>query len=634
MNMRVRKLHRRADASRIARQGRAAALTIGSSISVSPICGALFLLLAAGATRAEGLSGDKGSTTYAIAMHGQPALSADFSRLPYADPQAVKGGRLVLAYQGTFDSLNPYNVSAGTTAQGLIGNIFQSLMLRSLDEPFTLYGLIARSIETDDARSYVIFHLDPRARFSDGVPVTAADVLFTFDLLKKKGRPQQRDALGRVKRAEALDLMTVRFDLSGLDREMPLTLATMPVLPKHRTDVELFDTPTLKPPVGTGPYVIADVQPGERLLLRRNPDYWAKDLPVQRGLFNFDEIEIDYYRDADSSFEAFKAGLYNFRQETDPGRWISSYDFPAVRDGRIVKESLPYGLPKGMEGFAFNTRRSIFADIRVREALDLMFDFEWINANLYGGLYRRSRSFFDDSELASAGRPADTGERALLAPFPGVVRDDILEGRWEPPVTDGSGRDRTMARRALALLGEAGYAIKDGALVERASGRPFAFEILVQSSPQERLSLIYADSLRRIGIDVTVRLVDELQYQRRRQKFDFDMLIAAWIASPSPGYEQRFLWGSRSADQEGSYNLTGARSPVIDAMIAAMVAAKTHEEFVDAVRAYDRVLLSGFYIVPLFYTREQWIAYSDKLARPKYIPLFGVTIDNWWQKRP
>jgi peptide/nickel transport system substrate-binding protein len=378
-------------------------------------------------------------------------------------------------------------------------------MLRSLDEPFTLYGLIAQSIETDDARSYVIFRLDPRARCSDGVPVSEADVLFTFNLLKQKGRPQQRDAVGQVKRADALDLMTVCFDLSGLNGEMPLALATMPVLPKHGTDVEHFDNPTLKPPVGTGPYVIADVQPGKRLILRRNPDYWAQDLPVQRRLFNFDEIEIEYYRDADSSFEAFKAGLCDFRQETDAARWMSSYDFPDVRDGRTVKESLPYGLPKGMEGFAFNTRRSIFADIRAREALGMMFD------NLYGGLYRRSRSFFDDSELASAGRPADAGERALLAPFPGAVRDDILEGRWEPPITDGSGRDRTTAQRALALLGEAGYVNKDGVLVERTRSRPLAFEILVQSRPQERLSLIYADSLKRIGIYATVRLTDGLQ---------------------------------------------------------------------------------------------------------------------------
>src|ERR1700722_4482703 len=384
-------------------------------MSVSPISGLMFLLLAAGAARAEDPSGDKGLTTYAIAMHGQPALPADFSRLPYADPQATKGGHLALAYQGTFDSLNPYNLSAGSAAKGLIGNVFQSLMLRSLDEPFTLYGVIAQSIETDDARSYVIFRLDPRARFSDGVPVSAADVLFTFDLLKQEGRPQQRDAFGRVKRAEALDLMTVRFDLSGLDSEMPLALAMMPVLPKHSTDVEHFDNPTLKPPVGTGPYVIADVQPGKRLILRRNPDYWAQDLPVQRGLFNFDEIEIDYYRDADSSFEAFKAGLCDFRQETDAGRWISSYDFPAVRDGRTIKESLPYGLPKGMEGFAFNMRRSIFADVRVREALGMMFDFEWINANFYGGGHPRSRNLLEWPAPPSGvvGSPANQEEEGM-----------------------------------------------------------------------------------------------------------------------------------------------------------------------------------------------------------------------------
>jgi peptide/nickel transport system substrate-binding protein len=605
-----------------------------SSMSGHPIFGIFLLLLAASAVSAELPSGGTRSAAYAIAMHGQPALPADFSHLSYASPQARKGGRLALAYQGTFDSLNPYNLSSASSAQGLIGNVFQPLMMRSLDEPLTLYGLIAESIEVDAARSYVIFHLDPRARFSDGLPVTSADVLFTFNLLKEKGRPQQRDTYSRVTRAEALDIVTVRFDLNGLDNELPLTLAMMPVLPEHATDAEHFDDPTLKPPVGTGPYIVADVRPGQRVILRSNPDYWAKDLPTQRGLFNFDEIEIDYYRDASASFEAFKAGLCDFRQETDAGRWIGSYDFPAVRDGRVVRESLPYNAPKGMEGFAFNTRRPIFADIRVREALNLMFDFEWINTNLYGGLYRRSRSFFDDSELASAGRPADARERALLAPFPGAVRDDILEGRWAPPVTDGSGRDRTTAWRALALLKEAGYAIKHGALIERASGRPFTFEILVQDRKQERLSLSYANSLKRIGINVTVRLVDEVQYQRRRQKFDFDMLMAAWIATPSPGSGQRFLWGSQSADQEASYNLAGARSTAIDAMINAIVAATTHEEFVDAVRAYDRVLLSGFYIVPLFFAPEQWVAYWKKITHPKYVPLFGVTIDNWWQNQP
>jgi len=586
----------------------------------------LAMLVAPFASRADG------SPSYAIAMHGAPALPPGVP-LPYVNPDAPTGGRLVVAYQGTFDSLNPYNLSAGSTSQGLTGNVFQSLMMRSLDEPFTLYASIAQSIETDDARDYVVFRLDPRAHFSDGVPVTAADVLFTFDLLRTKGRPQQRDAYKRIKRAEALDDHTLRFDLTGIgDREMPLTLALMPVLPKHRTDVEHFNDPTLQPPIGTGPYVVAGVKPGTQLLLRRDPNYWGQDVALQRGLYNFDEIEIDYYRDGNSLFEAFKAGLYDFRNETDPARWTSAYDFPALRQGRVVKEAIPSGLPKGIEGFAFNMRRPLFTDIRVREALSMMFDFEWINANLYSGLYRRSKSFFDDSELSSAGRPADARERQLLAPYPGAVRPDILEGRWAPPVSDGSGRDRTIARRALALLGEAGYAIKDGVLRETGSGRPMGFEILVQDRGQERLALSYADSLRRIGVGAGVRLVDEVQYQRRRQKFDFDMMIGAWPASPSPGSEQRSRWGSASADQEASFNLPGVRSPAIDAMIEAMLSARSNEEFVDAIRAYDRILLSGFYIVPLFYPPQQWIAYSSKLGHPEKFPLFGVVTDAWWRK--
>jgi peptide/nickel transport system substrate-binding protein len=463
--------------------------------------------------------------------------------------------------------------------------------------------------------------------------VTAADVLFTFELLRDKGRPQQRDAYKRIKGAEALDDHTLRFDLTGVgDREMPLTLALMPVLPKHCTDVEHFNDPTLKPPIGTGPYVVAGVKPGTQLLLRRDPHYWGQDLPLQRGLYNFDEIEIDYFRDGNALFEAFKAGLYDYRAETDPARWSSGYDFPAVRQGRVVKEAVPYGLPKGIEGFAFNMRRPLFTDIRVREALAMMFDFEWINANLYSGLYRRSKSFFDDSELSSAGRPAMEHELSLLAPFPGAVRPDILEGRWVPPVSDGSGRDRTIARRALEILGQAGYAIKNSVLAETASGRPMLFEILVQDRGQERLALSYAESLERIGVVANVRLVDEVQYQRRRQKFDFDMMLGAWIASPSPGSEQRSRWGSASADQEASFNLPGVRSPAVDALIEAMLSASSHADFVDAIRAYDRVLISGFYIVPLFYTPEQWIAYSAKLAHPQRFPLFGVALDSWWRK--
>ena len=368
-------------------------------------------------------------------------------------------------------------------------------------------------------------------------------------------------------------------------------------------------------------------------MLKRDPDYWARDLPVMRGLYNFDEIRIDYYRDATAMFEAFKAGLYDFRIEDDAARWLTGYDFPALAGGRLVRQAFPNGLPKGIEGFAFNTRRLFFSDARVREALAMMFDFEWVNASLYAGVYRRSRSFFDDSELASAGRPASQIERALLGPFPGAVRDDVMQGRWSPPSSDGSGRDRAMARRALALLNAAGYAITQGALAS-AGGEKLGFEILVKNRQEERLSLAYAQSLARIGVNATVRLVDEVQYQRRRTKFDFDVMIASWIASPSPGGEQRGRWGSPASGMDGSYNVCGVQSPAVDAMIASLLTAQSHEEFVGAVRALDRVLLSNFYIVPLFYAPDQWIAWSAKLGRPQKTPLFGVTIDAWWSQSP
>jgi peptide/nickel transport system substrate-binding protein len=425
--------------------------------------------------------------------------------------------------------------------------------------------------------------------------------------------------------------LTVRFDLSGAnDRELPLILALMPVLSRGHTDAEHFEDQTLQIPVASGPYRVEEVTPGQRLVLRRDPNYWARDLPIMRGLYNFDEIRIDYYRDASAMFEAFKAGLYDFRIEDDPTRWLTGYDFPAARDGRIVKAAIPYGLPKGMSGFAFNTRHAIFADARVREALATMFDFEWINANLYDGVYKRSRSFFDDSELSSAGRPASPLERALLAPYPGAVRDDIMAGQWAPPVSDGSGRDRALARRALDLLAQAGYALRGGVL-SNARSEPLAFEILVKTRQEERLALAYSQSLARIGVEANVRLVDEVQYQRRRTRFDFDVMIGSWIASPSPGNEQRGRWSSAAATMEGSYNICGAASPAIDAMIAAVVAARGRDEFVAAVRALDRVLLSGFYIVPLFYAPDQWIAYSSALGRPARTPLFGVSIDSWWR---
>jgi peptide/nickel transport system substrate-binding protein len=600
---------------------------IGSTIRA--LLGAAMGIALAGA---PAQAGEVGPPAGGIAMHGDPALPPDFDHLPYVNPQAPKGGRLNLAYLGAFDSLNPYNVKALSTAQGLIGNVYQSLMVRSADEPFTLYGLVAKSIETNAARDEVVFHLDPAARFSDGTPITAADVVFTFDLLKAKGRPQQRAAFSLVKSIDARDDWTVAYDLSGAnDRELPLTLAIMPVLPRLHTDAEHFEDQTLQIPVGSGPYLVTEVKPGERLVLERDPKYWAKDLPISRGLYNFDEIRIDYFRDATAMFEAFKAGLVDYRVEDDTNRWRSEYDFPAARDGRIIKAAIPSTLPKGVSGFAFNTRRTQFADPRVREALASMFDFEWINANLFGGAYKRSEGFFDDSELSSIGRPASERERTLLAPYPGAVRDDVMEGRWRAPVSDGTGRDREIAKSALNRLIAAGYSLRDGRLVDD-KGEPLAFEILVRNRDEERLALAYARNLARVGVVANVRLVDEVQFQRRRTRFDFDMMIGSWVASPSPGNEQRGRWSSAAADAEGAYNIAGVRSPAIDAMIAAILAAKSNQDFVAAVRALDRLLISGSYIVPLYYSPEQWIAYSAKLGRPDKTPLFGVELSAWWRR--
>lgn len=573
--------------------------------------------------------------SHGIAMHGAPALPADFKNFPYANPDAPKGGKLAIGFYGAFNSLNPYNLKAGSAAQGLSGNLYQGLMTRSLDEPFTLYRLVAESIETDAARSYVLFRLDPRARFSDGTPLTAADVLFSFELMKAKGRPQQRSAYQLVVKAEAPDAQTVRYDLTGVnDRELPLILALMPILPKHKTDADGFDDTTLAVPVGSGPYMITEVKPGESVKMVRNPDYWGKDLAVERGLHNFGEIRFDYFRDTNTWYEAMASGLIDFRPESDPTRWTQAYTFPALADGRVIRESISFGLPKGMDGIAFNTRRLLFKDARVREALAIVFDFEWINQNIYAGVYKRSRSFYDDSELSSAGRPADARERGLLAAWPDAVRPDIMEGAWAPPVTDGTGRDRAPARRALSLLAEAGYVLQGTALVEKATGAPVTIEIPAEDRGQERLLLNYAEQLRRIGVSVRIRLLDEALFQRRRQTYDFDMMVGTWAASPSPGNEQRGRWGSASAAIEGSFNLAGAQSPAIDGMIKAILAAQSHEDFTAAVRAYDRVLLSGFYIVPLFYTPGQWIAYSSRIKRPERIPLFGVNMDYWWSAAP
>jgi peptide/nickel transport system substrate-binding protein len=576
--------------------------------------------------------------SYAIAMHGTPAVPPDFTHLPYFNPDAPKGGRLTWGLLGTFDSLNPLIVQGIPVQQVRSygferGYVLESLMARAENEPFTLYGLLAKSVETDDERTFVTFHLDPRARFSDGTPVLAEDVLFSWQLLRDHGRPNHRQYYSKVAKAEAVDPLTVRFDLTGAnDRELPLILGLMPVLPRHAVDVATFEQTSLKPMIGSGPYRISAVKPGESVTFTRDPNYWGRDLPVNRGLFNFDEIRFNYFRESNGYFEAFKRDLYDFRVEDEPLRWHEGYDFPAARNGEVIHETLKTGLPKPAEFLVFNTRRPVFADIRVRRALTMLFDFEWINRNYFFNLYTRSGGYFASSELSAYGQPPDEREQALLKPYVATIEPDILDGTYRLPVTDGSGRDRDMLRAALALLSQAGYELDDTVLRNRTTRAPFAFEIMVTTRDEERIALAYASNLKRAGIQVTVRTVDPVQFDQRRLGYEFDMIQNRWDQSLSPGNEQSFYWGSQAADLQGTRNYMGARDPAVDAMIAALLSARDHDTFVSAVRALDRVLMSGFYAIPVLNIPDQWIARWNRIERPVETPLVGYVSESWWQK--
>jgi peptide/nickel transport system substrate-binding protein len=591
-----------------------------------------------------GIAFETGSCTaaagemHAIAMHGAPALPADFKYFPYVNPDAPKGGRLVEGILGTFDSLNPLIVQ-GVAVQQVRGQSFErgfvmeSLMVRGNDEAFTLYGLLAESLETDDTRSYVTFHLNPKARFSDGTPVLAEDILFSFALLRDKGRPNHRLYYSKVVKAEAIDPLTVRFDFGGVsDRELPLILGLMPILPKHAVDVATFEATTMTPPVGSGPYRITAVKPGASVTFTRNPDYWGRDLPVNRGQWNFDEIRLDFYREANGYFEAFKRGLYDFRVETEPLLWHDGYDFPAARDGRVIRDTIKTGVPQPSDYLVFNTRRPAFRDIRVRKALLLLFDFEWINRNYFFGLYAHSGSYFPGSELSAYGRPPDDRERELLKPFVSQLDPAILDGSYRLPVSDGSGRDRTSLRSALKLLSEAGYDLDGTLLRQRSTKTPLTFEILVTTRDQERIALAYARDLKRAGIEASVRAVDSVQFDQRRLGFEFDMIPRRSDQSLSPGNEQWVYWGSAAADTPGTRNYMGAKDPAIDAMITALLEARGNPAFVSAVRALDRALMSGFYAIPLFNMQEQWIARWNRIERPKNFALVGYLPETWWQR--
>lgn len=576
----------------------------------------------------------------AIAMHGSPALGADFTHFPYANPEAPKGGKITYGVVGTFDGLNPFVIrSFRTTARGLFadeqfgGLVYESLMVRSRDEPFTLYGLVADGVKLNDERTEITFHLNPKAKFSDGVAITADDVLFTINLLKSKGRPPFDRYMKRIEHIEKLDNLTVKMEfLHSNDREFPFILASsIPVLPKHAIDIDTFEKNGLNPIPGSGPYIISRVDPGERIIYTRNPDYWGNDLAVNRGLNNFDTVQIEYFRNDNTRFEAFKKGILDvfLEEPANPNRWRLSYNFPAVRDGEVIKESFKKRTPADMIGFVFNTRRPIFKDRQVRQALSLMFDFEWVNHNLFNDVYSRTEGFWSGSNLSSVGKPATEKEKQLLRPFSDAVLPEVMDGTWHSVKTDGSGIDRASAEKAWKLLQDAGYKIQNQQAIGP-DGKPLQFEIMTQSLEEEKIALAYQRSLARIGIEAEVRTVDDTQYQNRLTSFDYDMIIGKLKASLSPGNEQLNRWGSASRDLEGSFNFAGTADPAIDAMIAALLKARSNEDFIASVRALDRVLISGSYYLPLYHLPDQWIARWSRIEYPAHTPLYGYRLPAWW----
>ena len=564
-------------------------------------------------------------------MHGPLKHPPGFKQLPYVNADAPKRGRLALGVLGTFDSLNPF-IIRGVAPSGLREYVFESLMTRSGDEPFSLYGLIAEAVEMPPDRAWITFHLRREARFADGHPISPEDVLFSHAVLRDKGWPYHRSHYGKVAKAEKVGERSVRFTFEAAgDREVPLLIGLMPILPSHRITAETFERTTLEPPLGSGPYTVGRVDTGRSIAYRRNPDWWARDLPINRGRFNFEEIRIEFFRDAATMFEAFKTGETDLRLEDDPGRWVEGYTFAAASDGRVVKRTLETQLPSGMSALVFNTRRPTFQDQRVRRAFILMFDAEWMNRNLFNGLFKRTQSYFERSYLSSHGRPADARERALLAPFSALVKPEVMAGTNKLPVTDASGNDRANLRAAHKLLTEAGYEIKGGRMTK--GGTRLDIEFLAQTRAQERLLLSYARTLDRLGIELKVRQVDSAQYSARLKSFDFDMVQWTWTASLSPGNEQINRWSSKAAGIEGSLNLAGVKNPAADAMIDALLQTDAEEDFTAAVRAFDRVLISGDYAIPLFHLPKVWVAHWSHLKFPPTLPLAGFDADTWWSER-
>ncbi len=567
---------------------------------------------------------------HAMAMHGEPLYGPDFKHYAYVNPNAPKGGRLRLYTPRKFDSTNPLIVK-GVGVPGVRLWTLESLMARGHDEAFTLYGLLAEAVDLPDDRSWVAFRLRKEAKFADGMPVTVDDVIFSLETLRDEGRPNFGTFYSKVTKVERLGEREIKLHFSSeADREIPLIMGLMPILPKHVFEKRPFAKTSLAPFPGSGPYEMAEIDAGKSITYTRRPEYWGWHLPVNRGKFNFDEVQYFSFRDDSTAFEAFKKGIVDVREEHDPSRWSGAYDFPAVKDGRVGLHEIKTGLPAGMFGLALNTRRAHLENKSVRKALIQLFDFEWINANLYNRLYQRTQSFYSRSALSSQAKPASAFERDLIDRFPDSVEASILAGTYNVPKSDGRGRNRKNRRTARKLLAEAGYEIKNGKAVSKSDGTPLSLEITVVRRSDERLFLTYARALQQAGIDARVRLVDSSQFQSRLANYDFDAIPYQWDASLSPGNEQIFYFGSKGRKLEGTRNYFGAGNKAVDGMINALLAARKREDFVDAVRALDRVLLSGHYVVPLFHRPGAWIALWSRIKRPKQTSLFGYRIENWW----
>lgn len=565
---------------------------------------------------------------HAIAMHGAPKYPANFDRLDYTNPDAPKGGTIHRAVAGTFDTLNPF-VLKGIAAPG-IGLTVQTLLVGADDEAFTQYGLIAETMQVPEDRSYVAFNLRNIAKFSDGTQVTADDVVFSFNVLMKEGHPFYRAYYAHVKEAVAESKTRVKFtfDMAG-NRELPLIMGQMPIFSKAYWSGKDFSATTLQAQLGSGPYVVKSVDIGKRIVFERVKDWWAKDLPIMKGQYNFDTITYDVYRDETVLLQALFAGEYDFRAENIAKAWNESYNVPPVQKGLIIKEEIPHDIPTGMQAFVFNTRKATFADPKVREALQYAFDFEWSNKQFAFGSYRRTESYFSNSELASSGLP-EGAELAILEKYRGKIPEAIFTTPFANPKTSGSGQDmRASLGTAKKLLEEAGWKLGKSGLLEK-DGKPFKFEILEDSPTFERWINPMIANLKKLGIDATLRLVDTAQYQNRMDGFDFDMTVSTFAQSLSPGNEQLDFWGSAKADVKGSRNVMGIKSPVVDELIAQIIAAPDRETLIAATRALDRVLLWNYYVIPQWHIDYHRVAYWNKFGKPAVTPKYSLGADTWW----